>query len=363
MRLLIYIEPTSYLLPLWREISAQAKVETRLVFLAENLSQPWNLDLQADPNVEVLSGGRAAKLMRLLHLIGQSDVELVDLAGWGHPLLMVSLLFAAMRRIPVTIESDTQFDPTTPAWRRVLKRLILPVLFRIPKLFFPAGTRQAAYFMSYGVNPEQIRIAQMTVDVRSIMAQVDRHRAEAAHVTRVDQPVIFLYVGRLESYKGIQDLLDAFVNLVRGGDNGRLIIVGDGGLRGLVEAAAGGHPSIEYLGRLTGEALFRVYSRANVFVLPSRVEPWGLVVNEAMAASLPVIATDRAGCVDDLVRDGETGYVVPCASPNCIADAMRIFTCQPDIAVTMGQRSRQMISTWTLGDEARILMTAWNELK
>lgn len=362
MRLLIYIEPTSYLLPLWQEIKARASVETRVIFLEENLTQPWNLDLQSDPNAEVLRGSRAAKLAHLWRLIGQRDLELVDLAGWGHPLLMAALLFSRMRRIPVTIESDTQFDPAAAGWRRVLKRLTLPVLFRIPKRFFPAGTRQVANFMRYGVPKARIRIAQMTVDVRSIMEQVDRYREEASSFSSSSGKIAFLYVGRLEPYKGVQDLLDAFVNLYSEVGKGRLIIVGDGSLRGHLESIARTNPAVEYLGRLTGEALFRAYSRADVFVLPSRSESWGLTVNEAMAASLPVIATDRVGCVDDLVREGENGYVVPSTSPARLAEAMRSFIHQPEIAVTMGQTSRQMISTWTIEDEARIMMTAWDEL-
>lgn len=363
MRLLIYIEPASYLLPLWWEIKARASVETRIVFLEENLTQPWNLDLQDDPTVEVLRGSRAAKLVRLWQLIGRRDVELVGLAGWGHPLLIAALLFAGARRIPVTIESDTQYDPARAWWRRVLKRLVLPVLFRIPRFFFPAGTRQAVYFMRYGVPRARIRIAQMTVDVRSIMEQVDRDRAEAASASCSDKPTVFLYVGRLEPHKGIQDLLDAFVELPKESGKSHLIIVGDGSIRRLIESAARTHPAVEYLGRLSGNALIHAYSRADVFVLPSRVEPWGLVINEAMAASLAVIATDRVGCVDDLVREGENGRVVPSTCPARLAEAMRTFIHHPDIAATMGQTSRQMISTWTIEGEARILMTAWDELR
>lgn len=360
MRLLIYVEPTSYLMPLWREIKARSSVETRIVFLEENLTQPWNLDLQDDTDIEILRGNSVTKLLRLLQLIGQSDVKLVGLAGWGHSLLMAALLFAWVRRIPVTVESDTQFNSTTAAWRRALKSLVLPVMFHIPKLFFPAGTRQAAYFMRYGVDQDKIRIAQMTVDVRSIMKQVDLCREKMT--SSRNMPVTFLYVGRLEAYKGIHDLLDAFIHLIRQGEKGRLVIVGNGGLSKLVESVAFDHPAIEYLGRLSGEALMHVYSQADVFVLPSRMEPWGLVINEALAASLPVIATDRVGCVDDLVRDGGNGWIVPCANPVRLADAMRIFIKQPETAERMGQISRQMISNWTIEDEVRILMTAWDEL-
>lgn len=360
MRLLIYIEPTSYLMPLWREIKARSNVETRIVFLEENLSQPWNLDLRDDTYVEILRGSRVRKLLRLLQLIGQHDIKLIGLAGWGHSLLMAALLFAWVRRIPVTVESDTQLDPATAIWRRGLKQLVLPVIFRIPKLFFPAGTRQANYFMSYGVAKDKIRIAQMTVDVRFIMKQVDLCREKMT--SSKNMPVTFLYVGRLEAYKGIHDLLDAFINLIRQGENGRLVIVGNGGLTELVESVACDYPAIEYLGRLSGDALMHVYSQADVFVLPSRIEPWGLVINEALAASLPVIATDRVGCVDDLVRDGENGWIVPYANPVRLAEAMRIFIQKPGTAEMMGRISRQMISNWTIEDEARILVAAWDGL-
>lgn len=73
MQLLIYVEPTSYLMPLWRKIKARASIETRIVFLDENITQPWNLDLQDDPNVEVLRGSRAVKLVRLLQLIRRRE--------------------------------------------------------------------------------------------------------------------------------------------------------------------------------------------------------------------------------------------------------------------------------------------------
>ena len=340
----------------------RTSVDTRLVFLAENLTQAWNLNLQDDPNVEVLRGSLPAKLMRLLNLIGKREVELVNLAGWGHPLLFAAMLVAAIYRIPITIESDTQFEPTKSAWRRAIKRLIFPTLFRIPRLFLPAGTRQKNYFMRYGVDQRQIRVAQMSVDVCSIMAQVDMYRAKSTHDLSKKQFVVFLYVGRLELYKGIHDLLKAFVDLNRDGDSARLIIVGDGSLREFVQSSASTNSNITYLGRLSGEELFNVYSQANVFVLPSRVEPWGLVINEAMAASLPVIATDRVGCIEDLLRQGENGYVVPSSNPNSLAEAMRNFIRRPDLAETMGQKSRQLIADWTIEDEAKIMLAAWSEV-
>lgn len=362
MRLLIYIEPTSYLLPLWQEIKAQSKAEMHLLFLEENLSQSWNLDLRGYSNTEVLRGNWIEKLLRLLRLMSQNNVKLVHLAGWGHPLLMVALFFAWMCRISITIESDTHLLIPTAVWKHVLKRLLFPILFRIPKIVFPAGTRQAAYFRYYGVPQSRICIAQMTVDVSAIIDRVDTQRSEK-NFNEKDRSVTFLYVGRLEVHKGIQVLLDAFAELTKDDHKVYLIIVGDGKLRNHVEDFAGSHQSIEYLGRLSGNALFHAYSRADVFVLPARVEPWGLVINEAMAAGLPVIVTGEVGCIDDLIRNQENGYVVPSARSECLAEAMSFFICQPETVLAMGQKSRQIISSWTIENEASIMMTAWDGLQ
>jgi len=362
MRLIIYVEPTSYLLPLWREISAQSQVDTRLVFLEENLTQAWNIDLNNDSRVEVLRGSRGKKIMRLWQLLKDPRTELVNLAGWGRPLLLAALLLAWLRGIPVCVESDTQFDPSTSWWRRTLKRLLLPLLFRIPRLFFPAGSRQADYFKRYGVPASRIRIIQMTVDVRAIETHVMRMRRGLGEQQPVgDRECVFLYVGRLEDYKGILDLLNAFAGL--GQERCRLLIVGDGSLQARVIDATRKHPNIEFLGRLSGDELWRAYARAHVFVLPSLSESWGLVINEAMAAGLAIIATDRVGSVDDLVNEGGNGLVVPAGSPESLTKAMQNLARQTDLIAEMGQRSREIITNWTIEDEARILMASWDKMQ
>ena len=363
MRLLIYIEPTSYLMPLCREILARSSVKTHIVFVEENVSQLWNIDIKNNPDIEVLQGNRIKRLMRLMQLMSQGDIELVDFAGWGHPLIFVSLFVARLFCIPVTIESDTQFYSDMAVWRRLLKQLLFPLFFRIPIIFFPGGTRQKAYFMRYGVPQNRIRIAQMTMDVKSFMTHIDCYRTEKKSFLPNEKPLVFLYVGRLESYKGVLELLEAFVLLSEKGVSSRLIIVGDGSLQSQVESFVQRNSAIEYLGRLTGEELYRIYSSADVFVLPSLREQWGLVVNEAMAATLAVIVTDRVGCADDLVCEGQNGFIVPSNSPEKLADAMYSFFRNPELAENMGKRGRKMISSWTIEDEARILLAGWDELK
>ena len=217
--------------------------------------------------------------------------------------------------------------------------------------------------MRYGVKQSRIRIAQMSVDVRTLMAQVDRLRSQRPPAGKNGQKLEFLYVGRLEPHKGIYDLIEAFTAVARTSSNCRLTIVGDGLLRPFVQSAAATYPAFNYRGRLVGDALGAAYGSADVLVIPSHVEPWGLVVNEAMASSLALIATDQVGCVDDLVAPDDNGFVVPAMRSAQLAAAMRRFVDEPSLAGVMGQRSRQRILTWTIEDQARIMLTNWDLLK
>jgi len=82
---------------------------------------------------------------------------------------------------------------------------------------------------------------------------------------------------------------------------------------------------------------------AEVLVFPTLSDPWGLVVNEAMACGLPIIATDVAGCTTDLVKPGENGYVIPAGDVSKLAVAMQTFACDQQLSSRMGESSARLI--------------------
>jgi glycosyltransferase involved in cell wall biosynthesis len=233
-------------------------------------------------------------------------------------------------------------------------------------LFTPAGTPQAAYVRSFGVPSSRIRIAQLTVDVAAIQTwsnafTLDRRAKVRSCLQLANDNIAILYVGRLEPHKGVEDLLAAFMTLRGRLPNARLLLAGDGSLRDRVIAAAAEMPAIHYLGRLADETLWEAYNIADIFVLPSRFEPWGLVVNEAMAAGLPVVVTDRVGCGPDLVQHGVTGLVVPAASVTALSTALETTCAETDWRRYMGSQARQLISQWTLANQARNTTAAWRQ--
>jgi glycosyltransferase involved in cell wall biosynthesis len=174
---------------------------------------------------------------------------------------------------------------------------------------------------------------------------------------------IVIYVGRLEAYKGVNVLLSAFARAIQGENDLRLAIVGDGSLRPRVEAlAARPDKRIIYLGRLCGNDVLRAYVAADVLVLPSLSESWGLVINEAMACGLPVVVSDRVGCIEDLVRPGETGLVVGADGESELSAAIMWLLRDSCARSRMGRAAEMLISNWTLAREAQNVVSAWNEI-
>jgi glycosyltransferase involved in cell wall biosynthesis len=106
------------------------------------------------------------------------------------------------------------------------------------------------------------------------------------------------------------------------------------------------------------EDLAVVYSLAEVLVLPTRSDTWGLVVNEAMVCGLPIVVTSVAGCAQDLVEDGWNGYVVPPRDPDRLAAAIRSLAEQPETREQMSARSRERIRHYSPEDCARGLAEA-----
>jgi glycosyltransferase involved in cell wall biosynthesis len=199
--------------------------------------------------------------------------------------------------------------------RGILRTALNPIarkFVRSGDAWIAAGSRAKAELIDYGAAPEKITIAR-EITGRSVPA--DSLRQQQGHNPR---PLRYLFVGQLIERKGVEVLLEAF-DRVR---NGELWIAGDGPLVKQVEAASRRDPRIRYFGHRSGDELSDLYQKADIFVLPSLYEVWGIVVNEALMYGLPVIATTEVGAAADLIEDGQTGMIVDPRDVTQLAEAM-----------------------------------------
>jgi glycosyltransferase involved in cell wall biosynthesis len=175
------------------------------------------------------------------------------------------------------------------------------------------GTKSSADLLRLGADPARIVIAPLVARSAPARARTTRRRRYAGESFR------YLFVGRLIERKGVDVLLDAF-NQTEGGE---LWIAGDGPLSGLATTTASIDHRVSLLGHADAIALDALYGRADALILPSHYDAWGLVVNEAQAYGLPVIATDQVGAAADLIEPGVNGLVVPAGSSAALARAMK----------------------------------------
>jgi glycosyltransferase involved in cell wall biosynthesis len=152
-------------------------------------------------------------------------------------------------------------------------------------------------FRCYGMKEDRIFLMPMMVD----------HKKFYCDNKVYPKPFTFLYVGRLIKHKNVEQLIQQFY--INFSDKDAVLKIVGGGEQGeyLIDKYAS--EKVIFMGKKFNQELISEYLRASCFVCPSLFEPWGLVVNEALSAGLPVIANEEVGACFDLIKDKETGFI------------------------------------------------------
>lgn len=183
-------------------------------------------------------------------------------------------------------------------------------------------------------------IVRMGVDTSRFPAAGEQRRARSRSYASI------LFVGRLADEKDPLAVLRAVATLRRRGYDVRVTFAGDGPLRADLQAQVLGHGGQAWasvLGGVSQDQLPALYTDADVFCLPSRVEGVPAVLMEAMATELPVISTTRDG-IPELVRDGVSGLLVDYDDPDALAAALGRLIDDPDLRAAMGRAGREHVS-------------------
>ena len=160
---------------------------------------------------------------------------------------------------------------------------------------------------------------------------------------------VILFASKLQHRKHCDHLLEAYQRLIARDGHGPvpyLVIVGDGEVRAELEAAAEGLEGVRFCGFRNQSELPRFFDLASVFVLPSRHESWGLIVNEVMNAGRAVIVSDDVGCHPDLITNGVEGFVYPVGDVGALTEALCQLVETPGLAERMGESARARILGW-----------------
>ncbi|MEG9437293.1 glycosyltransferase family 4 protein [Edaphobacter sp. HDX4] len=270
--------------------------------------------------------------------------------------------------IPVLMRSDSWLgDRDRSVAKLAAKRLFFHTLSHMIDGVLTIGTLNADYWRYYLGKDFPLFLAPYAVDNEYFQHQCAEAALRRDDLRREldlspDRPVI-LFASKLQTRKRAEDLVEAYKRLSPA--PGRephpyLVFVGDGEQRETLERAAQqtGFQSIRFCGFRNQSELPRFFDLATVFVLPSRHEPWGLIVNEVMNAGRAVIVSDEVGCQPDLITDGVEGAVFHAGDVEGLTDALRRTLATPDIAAEMGRRGLERINHWSFAENLHGLRQA-----
>jgi glycosyltransferase involved in cell wall biosynthesis len=241
--------------------------------------------------------------------------------------------------------------PTFDAWvtRSIFKEFIKHAIFRFVdgvKVPGPDGARTAE---RYGVPASRIFPVTQSIDVRHFASARELGTAERLRIRESLglRGCVFLYVGRLWAGKGLDYLLQAYQTVSAKCQDVSLLIVGDGVDEARFRTAAQGLPRVAFAGYVQVEELARYYAASDAMVFPTLGDPHGLVVEEAMAAGLPVISSNAAGDIRARVPEGKAGYVVEAGNAEALGERMIRLAENPALRMAMGSKAHEQVSALT----------------
>jgi glycosyltransferase involved in cell wall biosynthesis len=291
---------------------------------------------------------------------------------WVHGYATVNalhgMLAAKALGIPVLLRAESWLgDRERGGGKLAAKQFFFETLKQLVAGVMPIGTLNAAYWRHYLGEGFPASLMPYAVDnnyfqKQSRQARMGREELLAELKLDTSRPVI-LFASKLQGRKRCEDLLEAYKNLSPEDGiepNAYLVIVGDGEERASLERRAGesGFTGVRFCGFRNQSELPRFFDIASVFVLPSRHEPWGLIVNEVMNAGRAVIVSDEVGSQPDLITDGVEGCVFPAGDVKALTAVLRRVLATPETAALMGQRGLERIQTWGFEEDIRGLRQA-----
>lgn len=349
-----------YRIPVFNALAQHERVDLHVIFLAENdpTEREWLVykneicfSYQVLPSWRRRVGRHSFLLNRGAEAaLRRASPDFIVCGGYNYFASWQSMTWARRNRVPFGLWAES----TSRDFRggHALIEFLKIKFLRYCDAFVVPGKSSVQYLRHYGVPAEMIFTAPNAVDTQFFAerAAVICKDAAAYREALCLPTRFFLFVGRLVPEKGIFDLLDAYGGLAPElRKEIGLVFVGDGPARAaLLQRAAKISPgSIQVKGFAQRELLPTFYALADVFVFPTHTDPWGLVVNEAMACGLPVISSDAAGCVADLIESGWNGRIVSAHDVGQLTSAMDEVAHDGELRSLMGQRSRERIEQYS----------------
>jgi glycosyltransferase involved in cell wall biosynthesis len=228
----------------------------------------------------------------------------------------------------------------------------MTLFYKLFDAFLPIGTRNHAFYVAHQVPERKLFLVPYAIDnnffsSESSLSVEDKEKLRYKFGLPSGKPII-LYVSKLQTRKHPHRLLQAYKALRDNDLDASLVFVGSGDRKNalIIAIERDDIPDVYFMGFRNQKDLPLLYSISDIFVLPSENEPWGLVINEAMAAGLPILASEEIGAVPDLVKNACNGFTFPANDIKQLTEQLKLLIRDRQLRISMGLKSREIISTW-----------------
>ncbi len=373
----INTHPIQYFAPLYADLNCTADLSVTALYLSDYSVRgandrafgqivKWDVDLLAGYEARFIRGAErrgepagffsVVATSQLWHEVRRGAFDALVVHGHTPAAMLTAAAAAKLTHIPTFIRCDTHLGLRRSAVKSWLRRPLIGTYYRQFDGALAVGSANRDFYRAMGVPESRIFDMPYAVDNQRFTSAArltdgERKELRAGFGVSDDRPVA-LFAAKFQRGKRPDDLLRAATRLHHDGIVFHVAMVGSGEmeteLRSLVQQLR--LPNICFAGFVNQAALPRSYAACDLFVLPAQNEAWGLAVNEAMCAGLPIVASSEIGCVPDLVHNGRNGRTFVAGNVSGLTDALRPLLTDPELRRRMGESSRNIIARWSYAE-------------
>jgi glycosyltransferase involved in cell wall biosynthesis len=333
----------------------------------------WDVDLLSGYDVRFVEGAGVRDepsgffsivATQIWREVSRGGFDALVVHGHTPAATLVAVAAAKWAGLPVFARAETHLGLSRGPFKRLVRKPLMRAFYRSLSGVLAIGSANADFYRAIGMPEERIFWMPYTVDnarfsESSQLSNEQRSEVRATLGVTDDDPIV-LYAAKLQARKRPDDLLRAAVRLKDRGVRFHVAMVGSGEMTAeLVNLATRLKlENVHFHGFANQSLLPKIYGAADVFVLPSENEPWGLAINEAMCAGLPIVASAEVGCVSDLVQAGVNGQTFAAGDVDSLANALHSILADSETRYRMSAASRAIISRWSYAECAAGLQGA-----
>ncbi|RFZ82245.1 glycosyltransferase [Mucilaginibacter terrenus] len=376
---IITTHPIQYYAPVFRLLAQQLDLKVFYTWGEASLSKhdpgfgkkiKWDIDLLDGYKYEWVHNSacdkgshhyKGIKNPSLITELEQWQPDAILVYGWAyHSHLRVIRHFS--KKIKLLFRGDSTLLDDSNGVKSHLKAVFLRWVYNHIDIAIYPGQNTMAYFKKYGVEDHRLVFAPHAVENSRFAEDRSVDAAAIRASLYIDnERLMILFAGKFEKKKDPLLLLKAFQQLSQ--PNIHLLFVGNGPLEKELKQHANCWANIHFLNFQNQSAMPAVYQACDLFCLPSMgpAETWGLAVNEAMACSKAIIASDKTGCVPDLVVNGRNGFIFKAGDVTSLLEKLNLAVEQGKMGLTsMGKVSNEMIIPWNFEVQAEVIVKQVN---